>query len=168
MGRTLRELQSGQTQIGTYLQAANEVQTQLDQLVASRTLATLMPNNQKQLLQVSAEIDRVQTQYRTISDLLAKATGRLTFDSAVELFTDLRGRQEQAQNYFQNWRRMKAVFDLNVALGNFSKEGEPGVTRDQAEEQLAQAEVEYNAALTLADEIMPVVASAKSSLLITG
>jgi len=168
MGRTLREIQSVQTQIGTYLQTANDIQSQLDQLVASRTLANLMPNNQKQLLNIASEIDRVQKQYDSISDLLAKTTGRLTFDSAVELFTDLRTRQEQAQNYFQNWRRMKAVFDLNVTLANFAKDGEPGVTQVDAAQQLANAEKEYVAALVLADEIAPTVAAPTSSLIITG
>ena len=168
MGRTLREIQSVQMQIGTYLQTVNDLQSQLDQLVASRSLANLMPNNQKQMLNINAELDRVRGQLDSTSEMMAKVTGRLTFDSTVELFTDLRTRLEQTQNTYQNWRKTKAVFDLNLALSNFAKEGEPGVTQAEAEQQVANAEKEFVAALGLSDEIAPSIVAPSSNLIITG
>jgi len=86
----------------------------------------------------------------------------------VELFTDLRTRLEQTQNTYQNWRKTKAVFDLNLALSNFAKEGEPGVTQAEAEQQVANAEKEFVAALGLSDEIAPSIVAPSSNLIITG
>ena len=66
MARELGELQGVLKQLETYLGTWSQVGDAIAELLAQRAMVEQMPNAQKQLLKVNGDLDRLESQRRTI------------------------------------------------------------------------------------------------------
>lgn len=137
-------------ELGAQLQQYQQLAQELDKLSGMAQMAASMGDRER-----GGKITEALMQQTPLLEGMVKAiqekANRDSIEGAMQLYTDIAIRLQNANQIFHNWRGQVAAFELQAKLGEF-KEPEQRAT---AEKNIADAKNAYEAQIELADSYVP-------------
>lgn len=152
-------------EVATYVKQAAQGRAALIQAMAQTNLAKkdADTNAQRSIQNQVAQIERVTNVAETA---VLDRTKKLTLASAESLLGDIEARLQHHAELVKQAKSMAAQIELADAMGEFAEGAPSGMTRADADVQVAAVEARVQKQLDLAEALIPVTAPAAQSSII--
>lgn len=141
-------------QLRTMQETINTVNTNIDQLKGSLHIAEAVDND-KQKAAIQTDLSRFTRDRDKMLTELCQRANRTDYEGVDTLLTDITIRLELVDTLFDQWRRRLAQLEFLISTNALVENPEEGPTAHQLNAAIDEAKMQYEAALTNADQLIP-------------